>query len=372
MSKQTSKRSFRKSAAQPTWKGLLLYPKRLWRKGLWQKIAIILLALLMTFTAGMYGVARWYIAKHSSEPFNWGITFIPRYARYFDLDPQTIMQAMIDDLGITHFRLVSYWDDIEVTPGVYDFTELDWQFDKVTAAGGEVSLAIGLRQPRWPECHMPAWAAAMPKEQWSVELKTFMGKVIERYGNHPTLKSYQLENEFFMTVFGICPDHSRERLVDEFQFVKAQDQDTPVIVSRSNNWIGLPVGDPQPDQFAISVYKRVWDQAITKRYFEYPLPAWFYASLAGGGEIVTGKDMIIHELQAEAWLPYGFEMNTAPLEEQNKSMNADRLVDRLGYAHATGMRTVYLWGVEWWYWRMAALQDPSLWNTAKEELPKFN
>jgi hypothetical protein len=182
--------------------------------------------------------------------------------------------------------------------------------------------------------------------------------------------SYQLENEFFMTVFGICPDHSRERLVDEFNFVKEQDPKTPVIISRSNNWVGLPVGEPRPDKFAISVYKRVWDQTITKRYYEYPLPAWFYAFLAGAGEIATGKDMVIHELQAEAWLPNGFEQKTASTEELYKSMNPERLKDRLAYGKATGMRQVDLWGVEWWYYMKQARNEPGLWDTARTEIRK--
>jgi hypothetical protein len=297
-----------------------------------------------------------------------GVTFIPQYSRYFGLDPQDTMQAMIDELGVKHFRLVSYWDEIEPTPGQYNFDELDWQFKKANDAGASISLAIGLRQPRWPECHMPTWAAQESKDQWFGDVKTFMGKVIERYKDNPALDSYQLENEFFMTVFGKCPDFTRDRLVDEYKFVKQQDPKTPVIVSRSNNWIGLPTGDPQPDEFGISVYKRVWDKTFTKRYFEYPLPAWFYASLAGWGEIFTGKDMIIHELQAEAWLPEGFDMRTAPLAEQNKSMNAERLKDRFEYGKATGMRTIYAWGAEWWYYRKVKLGDDSLWKVAATEM----
>lgn len=343
-----------------------------WYRGDWlRRSFLILCALILLFVGGMYGIARWYIAKHADEPLRIGATFIPRYARYFELDPKETMQAMIDDLGIKYFRLVSYWDDIEPTPGEYNFEELDWQFEKVSQAGGTVSLAIGLRQPRWPECHMPGWAASKAKIEWSRDLKTFMGKVIDRYGDHPALESYQLENEFFMTVFGICPDHSRDRLIDEYNFVKAKDPDTPVIISRSNNWLGIPIGEPRADQFAISVYKRVWDKTFTKRYFEYPLPAWFYATLAGAGEIATGRDMIVHELQAEAWLPEGYAMPSAPEDELYKSLNPERLRDRIAYGEATGMRTITLWGVEWWYHMKEKRDAPELWNAAKDELEKY-
>jgi hypothetical protein len=47
---------------------------------------------------------------------------------------------------------------------------------------------------------------------------------------------------------------------------------------------GFPTGQPQPDEFSISVYRRVWDAGWTHRYMEYPFPAWYYAFLAGIAE----------------------------------------------------------------------------------------
>ena len=351
-----------------------LQPIRNWvGSSLWHRAVAILLATMMIGLTFMYGLGQWYIWKHRNDQLNVGVTFIPRYARYYGLDAEDTMKAIINDLGIRRFRLVSYWDEIERTQDTYNFDELDWQFKLAEESDAKISLAIGLRQPRWPECHMPDWAEYMNKEIWTVELKDFMKAVIERYRNSPALESYQLENEFFMKVFGICPDHSRDRLIDEYNFVKELDKQHPFLIARSNNWVGLPLGDPRPDGFAISVYKRVWDKAITKRYFEYPMPAWFYASLAGGAELMTGKNMVIHELQAEAWLPEGYQMNDVnDIPEQNKSMNPERLKHRIGYGVATGMKTIDLWGVEWWYWRKVVANDPELWETAKTELQKVN
>lgn len=209
--------------------------------------------------------------------------------------------------------------------------------------------------------------------EWSVELKKFMTATVERYKSSPVLESWQLENEFFLDVFGICPDHSRERLVDEYKHLKNLDPIRPIIVSRSNNAIGLPLGDPRPDISAVSIYKRVWDKTLTKRYVEYPFPAWFYASLAGGGKLFTGRDLIIHELQAEPWMPDRpeFQINDlADVAEQDKSMNAQRLSDRIEYGKATGMKEIYLWGAEWWYWRKVKANDSSTWDTAKAEIQR--
>ncbi len=336
------------------------------RRDIIQKITIWTAITVITTVSTMYSIARWYIWQNKSKPLVVGVTFIPRYARYYNLDPKQTMRALIDELNIKQFRLVSYWDDIEPVRGQFDFSELDWQFKYAEDAGAKVSLAIGLRQPRWPECHIPAWARNQPKEQWQSSLKDYMQIVIDRYKTSPALESYQLENEFFMTVFGECPDHSRDRLIDEYEFVKRADPTHPVIISRSNNAVGLPIGKPRPDKFGISIYKRVWDKTITKRYFEYPFPAWFYGFLAGAGKIATGKDMIIHELQAEPWAPT--ETKVATLAEQNKSLDANRLRQRFTYGEATGMREMYLWGAEWWYWRKAKFNDTSIWDVAKQEI----
>lgn len=341
---------------------------------LWQRIAAGCTALVILLTLGMYGIARWYIASHHSEPMQVGATFIPRYARHFGLEPKEVMTAILEDMQLKNLRLVSYWDEYEKQPGVYDFKELDWQFTLAERYGAKVSLSIGLRQPRWPECHMPEWAKNLPKEQWSTQLKSYMGQVIDRYKNNPALESYQLENEFFLDVFGICPDHSRDRLVDEYNFVKSKDPYHPLIVSMSNNAIGSPIGEPVPDKYAISIYKRVWDKTVTRRYFEYPIPAWYYAFRAGFVQLTTGRDSFIHELQTEAWLPDSekFMMNDiSSIPEQNKSLNAERLKHRIEYGRATGMRKIDLWGIEWWYWRMKVANDPSLWQTAKSEVNRL-
>lgn len=346
-----------------------IMPRNRWlRRSLYALTACIIVVL-----SGSYGIAYWYQQKHKNEPLALGVTFIPDYARQLGVDPMETMQASIDDLGVRRFRLVSYWKNIEPTPGVYDFSELDWQFRKAEAAGADIDLSLGLRQPRWPECHMPDWAARMPKDQWYPRLKTFMTATVERYKNSPSLVSYQVENEFFMQIFGECQDFDRDRLVDEYNLVKQLDPSKPVIVTRSNNWGGIPIDDPTPDLYGVAVYKRVYDYTVTHRYFEYPYPPWFYSLLAGAGEIKSGKPMIIHELQMEPWLPEGYQMNDiTDIPEQNKSMNADRLAKRFQYGRDTGIRTIDTWGLEWWYWRKAVAHDSSLWDVARAEFRRAN
>lgn len=356
---------------------VLLSPfKRGWRwfkaRRLWQKIVLLLLAFVLLFTAQSYAIAYWYQKQHQDEPLHIGVTFISGYASYFGLDPHETMLALRDDLGFKRFRLVSYWDEIEKTKGAYDFSDLDWQFDRVSEVDGQVSLAIGLRQPRWPECHAPTWVDPAKKDEWYPELKKFMTTVIERYKDRDVLVSYQLENEYLLGVFGECKAYGseRERLVDEFNLVKSLDADTPVIISYANNYFGVSTSTPVADQIGVSVYKRVWDKTVTKRYFEYPFTSWYYSWRAGLQQIFTGRSSMLHELQAEPWPPNG--VKEASIEEQDKSMDAKRLKERIDYGVDTGFRDIDLWGGEWWYWRKVHYNDPSLWNVVKTEMKNYN
>jgi hypothetical protein len=323
---------------------------------------------------GMYSIAQWYIHSEASKPLQLGVSFIPDYAASLGVDPKANFDALLN-INVKQFRLVSYWSDGEPSPGTYDFSQLDWQFQKAQTAHAKVILTLGLRQPRWPECHAPSWAANEPTAVWQPQLEAYMKAVINRYKTSPSLQSYQLENEYFLKGFGTCTDFSRQRLIDEYNLVKYTDPAHPVVIGRSNNALGLPIGQPQPvppDLFSISIYKRVWDSGVTHRYLEYPFPAWYYSFVAGTQKALFGTDMMVAELQAEAWPPNGQTIPETSLAEQNKSLNAQRLSDRFEYGKATGMRDIVLWGGEYWYYRKVVLHDPSLWNVATQEYGTTN
>lgn len=346
---------------------------RYWRKNRWHKTIVIVIVFIFLCLGAMYGIARWYMWSVRNQPYTMGVSFIPDYANYLGVNPERTMDALINDLHVKDFRLVSYWSDIEPTKGHYDFSQLDWEFQKADAAHAKIDLSIGLRQPRWPECHAPTWINTSAAEsQWEPELEQYMSAVINRYKNNPALASYQLENEYFLNGFGQCTNFDRSRLVSEFNLVKKLDPTHAIIIGRSNNDLGTPSGQPTPDEFGVSIYQRVWDAGVTHRYLEYPFPTWYYAFLAGVQKITTGKDMVIDELQAEPWPPNGQTIPATSLAEQNKSLNAKRLQQNFTYAQATGLKTVYFWGAEYWYYRKTVLHDPSAWNVAKQAFTQAN
>jgi hypothetical protein len=337
-----------------------------WGLGWWQKTVTVFVVLAVVCMSSMYGIAVWYQHVQNGKPERLGVTFIADYAASFGLDPHQTLDAILNDLHVKHLRLVSYWNTIEPTPGTYDFSELDWEMSQAQSHGAKVSLSLGLRQPRWPECHAPNWVNTAGLENtWEPQLDAYMSAVISRYKNNSALESYQLENEF-LNSFGGCSNYDRGRLDRELALVKKLDPNHPIIISRSDNYAGFSLRKPLPDIIGISVYRHVWNTALYKRYLTYPFPSWYYAFLAGAQQLLTGKPSVIHELQTEPWPPNGQTIQQTSLEEQDKTFNPAIFKATADFAQQTGIKNIDYWGAEYWYYRMVDLHDPSVWKAAKQ------
>ena len=88
--------SFKKPPANAGFWQVFWYNFTAWsvRHKFWQRLAIGLTVLAVLFFGGMYGIAQWYINKHKNEPLTIGVTFIPDYARYLQVDLQETLDAM--------------------------------------------------------------------------------------------------------------------------------------------------------------------------------------------------------------------------------------------------------------------------------------
>ncbi|MEQ1666389.1 MAG: beta-galactosidase, partial [Bdellovibrionales bacterium] len=251
-----------------------------------------------------------------------GASFSLHRCSELGLNKKRLLKATLKDLGFKRLRLMSYWNIHEQKPEKYDFKELDWQMNMAEKYGAKVTLCLGKRQPRWPECHMPEWAKELPKSEWYQALFDFITVVVKRYKDHPALESWQLENEALLKEFGDCHDRdfSHKRLQKELELVKNLDDKHPVIMSLSDSW-GFPFKKPIPDIYAMSLYRITLNKK--SKYSTSSRPSRFYKlrSLVIGA--VRNKPVFIHELQAEPWLPNSILESS--IEEQLEYMNPEIL-----------------------------------------------
>lgn len=274
----------------------------------------------------------------------------------------SVLDALINDLGVRRFRLMSYWDEHEPSQGQYDFSQLDAQIAMVAEAGGVITLCLGARQPRWPENHWPNWAWSLPKQERNIELLRYIVAVVQRYKTEPAVISYQLENEALLTDFGERPDTDRSRLLVEFAAVKKLDPIRPVIMTTSTSW-GIPVRNPVPDVTGFSYYQVLYRTGEYRRSFHRP---WLDRWRARTVRLLHGIPSFIHELQAEPWGPVNiWEMD---FHEQQKSMSLTQLKINIAQARKTGLHPIDLWGAEWWYWLKTTQKHPEYWDYLKQEI----
>lgn len=288
-----------------------------------------------------------------------GATFSKPYAESLGLDWKAVYTAVLDELKVQRLRIPAYWDNIEPEPGVYNFADVDWQVEQAAEHGAQVVLAVGRKLPRWPECHVPAWATGMDENLLRARILAMVEKSVRHFADYPNIIMWQVENEPFFP-FGDCPDPDRALLKQEVQVVHSLDN-RPVMVTESgelSTWINAA---SLGDVLGISAYRVVWDKRLG--YLYWPITP---ATYRGRAAAIRGfvDDIIISELQAEPWVPGGIEK--MPVDEQLRLLSPQRLRDNVDFARRIGFSSAYFWGVEWWYWLKTVKGHPEIWEDAKE------
>lgn len=336
-----------------------------WTKNIWLRrtasgiVTVIILWIIWAFIGWLS-----YMITPARDTYTFATSFSVKQSTQLGVDWKDNYTALLDDLEIRQFRLMSYWDDGEPTRGELNFEDLDWQMDEAAKRGAKVSLAIGLRQPRWPECHEPSWATTLSKNEWKQALYAYIETVVKRYDGHPALESFQLENEALAWWFGDCRENpDAERIKEEFDLVKTWTE-KPVWMSLSDQY-GLSVNPPIPDAYGYSLYLYVYNSVLPGTYVNPSPPVWFHRVRAAAIDVMHDKPFYLHELQLEPWGPK--EIRQLSEEEQNITMSPEQISYNLQYARKIGFDQVYTWGSEWWYWRKVN-GAPQVWEAIRSEI----
>lgn len=310
-----------------------------------------------------------------AEKVTWGVNFSQKQAQYFGLDWKKTYLALMDELGAKNIKLATYWDFIESEKDKFNFEDLDWQIQEAEKREVKILLVLGMKSPRWPECHIPTWAKNLEKEKQQKEILDLIEKIVLKYRNSQSIEMWQIENEPFFP-FGECPWVDKKFLKEEIKLIKnLDDKRRPVLVSDSGEGSFWIQAASYGDIVGTTMYKKVWftpNQIYRKFpnfprigfYVTYHFPSVFYYRKAKIIEIFFHKEVIGIELQAEPWGPRLIWDLT--LEEQEKTMNLEQFKYNIEFAKKTGLSKFYLWGGEWWYWMKEKQNNTEIWNEAKK------
>jgi len=325
-----------------------------------KKIAKISVLILLVLSILVF----WLAQKPKPESIQYGMSFNALYANELGLDVKTVYDAFLHDLGVRHLRLAAHWPLVEPEPGVYDFSDLDYQVEEAEKVGAEIIMSVGKRLPRWPECHVPEWAEELNVADQQSEVLDLVEKVVVRYKDSPAITYWQVENEPFLEVFAFehCGELNKSFLEEEIKLVKELDGTRPVLVTDSGNlgtWYGAY---RRGDAFGTSVYVHFWTPELGQ--FRTVLPPWFYRVKENLISLIFGdKETILIELSAEPWLIE--PVTDVDIETQYTRMDINKFNDILDYAEKTRYEKQYLWGGEWWYW-LNEQGHPEMWEKGEE------
>ena len=297
-----------------------------------------------------------------AKNITWGVDFSQKHAGNLGLDWQEIYLALLEDLNVKNLKISTSWDLLEKEEGIYDFSGLDWQISQARVRGAKILLVMGMKTPRWPECHLPNWAKDLAKEEREKAVLNLLEKIVLRYQNNSAVWAWQVENEPLFG-FGECPKIDKSFFKREVALVKKLDPLRQVVVSDSGEWSFWFQAAKIGDLVGTTLYRTVWNEKFNA-YSHYPFPPVFYYRKAELIRRIFGKKVIGVELQAEPWGPK--LLYDTSLEEQKKTMTPTKFSENLEFAKKTGLDTFYLWGGEWWYWMKEKQGDNSFWQEAKK------
>ena len=300
---------------------------------------VLLIALLAAFVFFFVG------GNKPREDVLWGANFSHAHAKELGLNWQETYLALLDDLKVKRLKVITQWNLLEPEKDRFDFEAIDWQIKEAEERGVKVFLTLGMKTPRFPECHLPDWAVNLSEKDREEAVLELLRASVEHFKDSPAIWAWQVENEPLFP-FGECPEISKDFWRKEIDLVKTLDPTRPIIATDSGElslWFNAArLGDI----VGVTLYRKIWFKELGT-YASYPLPPIFYGRKAQLVKTIFGKEVINVELQAEPWGPT--LLYDSPPEEQVKTMNPERFKETVNYAKKTGLGEFYFWGAEWWY-----------------------
>ena len=306
--------------------------------------------------------------KDDPKNISYGVTFSKPYSDYLGLPSREVFTSILDDLKVRKFRLVAYWSEVEKIKDEFNFTDIDFEVREAQKRNADVILAVGRRLPRWPECHVPAWAKNMSWDDQKKEILAYITETVKHFQTYENIKYWQVENEPYLSVFAKenCGNLDEDFLQEEIALIKKLDPTRPILVTDSGN-LGLWSGAWRAgDVFGTSVYMYLWNPTIGEIKSIYA-PSFYKVKTNLMSFLHGAKKSFLIELSLEPWLIE--PIINVPIVTQIDRMDTPKFDEILNFAEKTGFDEQYLWGVEWWY-LMKTKGHPEYWEKAKDIFAK--
>ena len=339
---------------------------------------------------------RWrHVPVEPRGPALLGISFRPRQAEAFGLDPRESLRTLLG-YPFEVVRLGAYWSRIEPGPGRFDPGELDWQVNAAERAGKQVIICLGpVKAFGYPEYFVPEHQLAEPLPEGSLIRQAthpallsagiaHARRLVERYQDRAAVVAWQVEHE---AVNPLGVEHSwrlsAEFVAEEVAAIRAADPARPIMMNgflptstpvRVMQWWrsrdqgdSLAVARRLADTVGIDFYPRhaIAGNSRWGLYLDgssHPWQRHRWTEVLRWADAAPGRRVMIAEGQAEPWEavttppdPRGRVMYSCTPEQlirtYNRCMREFRRAGRDQWAYL-------FWGAEYWLLRQQH-GDPS-------------
>lgn len=275
---------------------------------------------------------------------NLGATYSHRQIDRMKLSREETLRETVKQ-GFSVVRLMTYWDEIELERDRYDFSIIEQQLQVCETEQQAVVLTVGIKMPRWPEFHWPAYLSKQDLEGTEVadRLLSFVTEAVKRLQHFSCIKYWQVENE------PLDPSGEDRQVVplkllqQEVAQVRSIDE-RPVILTAWGNRLRqrnhVPALADLADAVGIDLYPRVYVTDLLSKPIHigpsdsFPRLKSYLANLE--------KPLWIMEVQAEPWeKDEGVYLSDSPA-----SMNPDVLRQNMLQAQALQPAQLLLFGWE--------------------------
>lgn len=325
--------------------------------------------VLYTLFVGICIYVALWMFSFTTYKLEYGISFDQNYAQFLGFNWREAYRDILRELEPKYVRVSAPWGRIEEKEGVYFFDDTDYLLDEALQQNAQVTLVIGQKAPRWPECYIPSWADDTATKERTEKFLAYVRATVDRYKDHKALELWQVENEPFINFpFGECVRFDETIVAKEADLVRSLDPKRQIIVTDSGELSTWFTAATTGDILGTTLYRAVRApyKGIVLSYSVIP-PAFYKARAALWGK--TYDTLFVSELQTEPWFK---DNSLAGIEKEmlGETLSLEKFDSNAKYAARIGASRAYMWGPEWWYWLKETQQNSAYWDKAKEILSR--